>query len=80
MPTYDLYFPRTYSAWRPRRAGAPFTAASVLGVVSLVRWRQLPSPPLTAGSLPATILAGCGRLNIVAPRVPLMSGRCHFPW
>ena len=34
MPTYDLYLPRTYSTWRPRREPARFAAA----FVTIRRW------------------------------------------
>jgi uncharacterized protein YjiS (DUF1127 family) len=40
MPTYDLYLPRTYSTWRPRRGPARFAAAFVMIRRWIERTRQ----------------------------------------
>ena len=40
MPTYDLFLPRTYSTWRPRRAPAPFAATLAMIRSWIERTRQ----------------------------------------
>ena len=40
MPTYDLFLPRTYSTWRPRRAPHPFAAAFAMIKSWIERTRQ----------------------------------------
>jgi uncharacterized protein YjiS (DUF1127 family) len=64
MPTYDLYLPRTFSTWRPRRGPARFAAAFVM----IRRWIERTRQRRALAGLDDQMLRDIGITRVEAAR------------